>query len=65
MTIGTPQGTPTSVGLATDVLWNATGDLVTGTGDNTADILPVGTEGQILMVISGNPTYRTLDGGSP
>ena len=66
MTIGTPQGTPTSVGLATDTLLNATGDLVVGTGDNTATILPIeASDNYLLATSSGNLIYRQLDGGSP
>jgi hypothetical protein len=55
-----------SAGLATDVLWNATGDLVVGAGDNSATILPiVATDNYLLATLSGNLIYRQLDGGSP
>ena len=65
MTIGTPQGTPTSVGLATDVLWNATGDIAVATGDNTASIVPIGANYTIIGKTTGSVEWRTLDGGSP
>lgn len=66
MTIGTPQGSPMLAGLATDVLWNAVGDLVVGAGDNSATILPIeATDNYLLATASGNLIYRQLDGGSP
>jgi hypothetical protein len=61
--------------LATDTLWAATGDLVKGTGDDTADILSIGGANSVLAVSGGTaawvdtPTLETLtlaqnDGGS-
>lgn len=40
-------------GLATDTLWDAAGDLVQGTGANTAAKLTIGSAGDILRVVSG------------
>ena len=40
-------------GVSTDTLWAAAGDLVYGTGNDTADILGIGTAGQILQVNLG------------
>lgn len=66
MTIGTPQGTFSPTGIATDVIWNAMGDIVVGTGDNAATILPIeASDNYLLATSSGNLIYRQLDGGSP
>lgn len=42
--------------VATDVLWNAKGDLAVGTGPDSAGRLAVGTNGQILCVDSTTAT---------
>lgn len=42
--------------LATDSLWDAKGDLVGGTGANTAGKLTVGTNGKVLVAASGETT---------
>jgi hypothetical protein len=42
-----------AAGLATDSLWDAKGDIVAGTGANTAAKVTVGTDGYILMADSG------------
>ena len=39
--------------VATDAIWNAAGDLVQGTGANTAARLAIGTAGQYLKVNAG------------
>jgi hypothetical protein len=39
--------------VATDGIWDAAGDLVQGTGANTAARLPIGTAGQVLKVNAG------------
>jgi hypothetical protein len=49
--------------VATDTIWNAAGDLVYGTGSDTATRLAIGTEGQALVVSSGIPAWTTLPGG--
>ncbi len=38
--------------VGTDAIWDAKGDLAVGTGSNTADNLPVGTDDYILMADS-------------
>ena len=40
----------TTNSIATDLLWNAKGDLAVGTGDDTGTSLSVGTNGQVLKV---------------
>ncbi len=42
--------------LATDALWEAKGDLVVGTGANTAARLALGADGQIIYADSGEAT---------
>lgn len=39
--------------VATDAIWDAKGDLAVGTGANTGDRLPIGTDGKILVADSG------------
>jgi len=39
--------------VATDSIWDAEGDLVQGTGPDTAARLPIGTAGQVLSVNAG------------
>lgn len=39
--------------VASDGIWDAAGDLVYGTGSNTATRLPIGTAGQVLVVNAG------------
>jgi hypothetical protein len=39
--------------VATDTIWDAAGDLVQGTGSNTAARLAIGTAGQVLKVNAG------------
>lgn len=55
-------GTATEVGgggsgdITTDAAWAAKGDLIAGTGVDTASILTVGANDRILMADSGQPT---------
>lgn len=42
--------------VSTDTIWDAKGDLAVGTGADTADNLPVGTDGQIIVADSGETT---------
>lgn len=47
-------GIPTSNGLSTDTLWDAAGDLVVGSGANTAAKLSIGaTNGMAVQRVSG------------
>lgn len=50
--------------VATDAIWDAAGDLAVGTGSNTAARLAIGTEGQVLKIVSGNVAWGTDSGGS-
>lgn len=43
--------------LATDVLWAAAGDIVVATGNDAAAVLSVGSEGDVLTVVSGVPAW--------
>jgi hypothetical protein len=49
-TVTTPSGGTT---IATDTIWNAAGDLVQGTGSDTAARLALGTALQVLRVNAG------------
>lgn len=42
--------------VTTDDAWTALGDLIAGTGDNTAEILNVGYDGEVLYADSGEAT---------
>jgi hypothetical protein len=41
---------PAGYDITTDPVWDAYGDLIMGTGNNTADILPIGADGTWLKV---------------
>jgi hypothetical protein len=49
--------------LATDTLWDATGDLVVGTGANTAGKVVIGSAGQVLTVVGGTAAWAAAAGG--
>lgn len=51
--------------IATDTIWDAAGDLVYGTANNTASRLAVGTNGQYLSLTSGLPAWVTLPSYQP
>ncbi len=50
--------------VATDAIWDAAGDVVYGTGANTASRLAIGTANQVLAVNAGAtaPEWKTLAG---
>lgn len=50
--------------IATDSIWAAAGDIVKGTGNDTADILPIGSAGQVLTVVGGIPAWAAAAGGA-
>lgn len=52
-TDGVKWAAPSS--MATDVLWNAKGDLATGAGPDAATVLPVGANGSSLIADSTQP----------
>lgn len=41
--------------VASDSIWNSVGDLAVGDGANSASILSVGTDGDVLTADSGEP----------
>jgi hypothetical protein len=47
------ENAPTTTTLATDTLWDAAGDMVQGTGSNTAGRTAIGTAGQAWTVNAG------------
>ena len=60
-----PQGSGSSGSggdMTTDGAWVAAGDLIVGTGENTASILTKGTEGQILKVGSTTLEWGAVSG---
>lgn len=50
--------------VSTDDIWLAAEDLVVGTGVGTAEILGVGSEGNVLQVISGEVDWGTVGSAS-
>lgn len=48
---------PAGGSVATDVIWDAAGDLAVGTGANTGARLAIGAEGTYLSVVSGTPVW--------
>lgn len=48
--------------VATDTIWDVTGDLAVGSGSNTAVRLPIGNNGDVLTVSGGSVTWGA--GGS-
>lgn len=57
----TPSGG--SGDVSTDAIWDAAGDLVVGTGANTAARLAKGADGTFLGVVSGSLAWATPSGG--
>lgn len=47
--------------IATDTIWGAAGDLVYGTGPNTATRLAIGSTSQVLRVVGGVPAWGDID----
>ncbi len=57
--------TPSAGGsVATDTIFDAAGDLVVGTGSNTAAKLSIGSSGDVLTVSGGTPAWAAPSGGS-
>jgi hypothetical protein len=52
---------PVGGDITTDGSWAAKGDLIVGTGENTAAILTVGTNGKVLTAASGEATGLKWD----
>lgn len=50
---GVPDSSSAGGSIATDTIWDAAGDLVQGTGSNTAGRLAIGTANQLLRVNAG------------
>lgn len=50
--------------VATDAIWDAAGDLVVGTGANTAARLAAGTNGHVLTLAAGTPAWQPPSGSS-
>lgn len=44
--------------VATDTIWDAAGDIVVGTGADTAAKLAAGTNGRVLELVGGTPAWR-------
>ena len=49
--------------VATDAIWDAAGDLAVGSGANTAAKLAVGSEDDVLTIVSGVPAWAAPSGG--
>lgn len=60
---GNPDGAGGGGDVATDDIWDAAGDLVQGTGANTAAKLTIGTYPQILRVNSGATAAEWVSDG--
>lgn len=46
-----------------ETIFTADGDLLIGTGSGTGVLLPIGTSGQVLTVVSGEPAWASGGGG--
>jgi len=53
-----------STTVATDTIWDAAGDIVVGTGANTAARLAAGTNGHVLTLAAGTPAWQAPSAGS-
>lgn len=49
--------------VATDSIWDAAGDLAVGSGSNAAARLAAGSEGEVLTIASGVPSWEPAGGG--
>lgn len=49
--------------VATDTIWDAAGDLAVGSGANTAARLAAGSEGEVLTIAAGVPSWEAAAGG--
>jgi hypothetical protein len=50
--------------VATDVIWDAAGDLAVGTGANTAVRLAAGSENHVLTIVGGEPAWAAPGAGA-
>jgi hypothetical protein len=50
--------------VATDVIWDAAGDLVVGTGPDAASKLTIGSAGEVLTVVGGTASWQAPAGGA-
>jgi hypothetical protein len=57
-------GTVTLTTLATDTLWDAAGDLVVGSGANTAGRLAKGNNDEVLTMVAGAVAWAAAGAGS-
>lgn len=60
LTSAAPNAPVTPSSLSVDTLWTAKGDLVKGTGNDAADILAIGTSGQVLRVASSTIAWTSI-----
>jgi len=60
---GMPDGGSAGGSVATDTIWDAAGDIVQGTGSNTAGRLAIGTAGQYMKVNDGATALEYATGG--
>jgi hypothetical protein len=51
------EALPTAATVATDTIWDASGDLVVGSGANTASKLTKGDDGDVLQMVGGAVTW--------
>jgi len=57
------EDAPAGTSVATDTIWAAAGDLVVGTGVDTAGILAKGDDGKVLTMVAGAVAWAAATGG--
>lgn len=68
VTISSTGGGGGGGNITTDTAWNAKGDLIVATANDTAAVLTVGSDGQVLLADSTQTSgvrWGDIDGGSP